>query len=202
MKVLFNMVLGQTTGFVERLPRLIGIDWNVPHFSKPGRRQKSLAVSIPHLGSQGPLHLLIESAGIRVMGEGEWNARKHAGPKRRVWRKIHLGIDEETLEIWAVQVTSRDVGDAPLLPELLNQIPPDQAIPSVTADRAYDTRQRHDAIADRGPGAIIPLAGIPSHGMRPPQARSPATRRCGRRNILVARSGDDGAATTAEAALK
>jgi hypothetical protein len=55
-------------------------------------------------------------------GEGEWNARKHAGSKRRVWRKIHIGIDEETLEVQAVEVTGSNIGDAPMLPELLNQI--------------------------------------------------------------------------------
>ena len=71
-------------------------------------------------------------------------------------RKIHLGIDEETLEIRAVEVTSSNVGDAPMLPELLDQIAPDQEIGTVTADGAYDTRKCHDAIADRGAAAIIP----------------------------------------------
>jgi hypothetical protein len=143
MKVLFGMALRQTTGFVESLLRLIGLDWYVPDFSTLSRRQKTLAVSISHRASQGPLHLLIDSTGIKVEGEGEWNARKHGGAKRRVWRKVHLGIDEQTLEIRAVEVTSSDVGDAPMLPELLSQIPPDQQIASVTADGAYDTRKCH-----------------------------------------------------------
>jgi hypothetical protein len=156
MKVLFGMALRQTTGFVESLLRLIGLDWDVPDFSTLSRRRKTLAVNIPHRGSQGPLHLLIDSTGIKVEGEGEWNARKHAGAKRRVWRKVHLGIDEQTLEIRAVEVTSSDVGDAPMLPELLDQIPPDQEIASVTADGAFDTRKCHDAIAARGAAAIIP----------------------------------------------
>ena len=84
MKVLFGMALRQTTGFVESLLRLIGLDWDVPDFSTLSRRQKTLAVNIPHPGSQGPLHLLIDSTGIKVEGEGEWNARKHGGAKRRV----------------------------------------------------------------------------------------------------------------------
>ena len=82
--------------------------------------------------------------------------RKHGGPKPRVWRKIHLGIDEQTLEVRAVEVTGSNIGDAPVLPDLLNQIPADQEIGSVTADRAYDTRNCHDAIADRGAQAVIP----------------------------------------------
>ena len=123
MKVLFGMALRQTTGFVESLLCLIGLDWEVPDFSTLSRRQKTLAVNIPHRGSQGPLH---------------------------------LGIDEQTLEIRAVEVTSSDVGDAPMLPELLSQIPVDQEIASVTADGAYDTRKCHDAIAERGAAAVIP----------------------------------------------
>ena len=169
MKVLFGMALRQTTGFVESLLRLIDLDWTVPNFSTLSRRQKSLKVNIPYRGSAGPLHLLIDSTGIKVEGEGEWNARKHGGTKRRVWRKIHIGIDEQTLEIRAAEFTTSDVGDAPMLPELLDQIPPDQEIASVTADGAFDTRKCHDAIhcpatvclqtvrgAARSAAAIIP----------------------------------------------
>ncbi len=156
MKVLFGLPLRQTTGFVESLLELMGLDWSVPDFSTLCRRQKSLPVAIPYLGSPGSLHLLIDSTGIKAEGEGEWNARKHGGPKRRLWRKIHIGIDEQTLEIRAIEVTSSSIGDAPILPDLLNQIPPDQEIGSVTGDGAYDTRKCHDAIAARNANAVIP----------------------------------------------
>ena len=73
MKVLFGLALRQTTGFVESLLRLIGLKWTVPDFSTLSRRQKTLAVNIPHRGAQGPLHLLIDSTGIKVEGEGEWS---------------------------------------------------------------------------------------------------------------------------------
>ena len=115
-----------------------------------------MAVNIPYRGSKDLLHLLIDGTGIKVEGEGAWHARKHGGPKRRVWRKIHLGIDEETLEIRSVEITGSHIGDAPVLPDLLSQIPEDQEIGSVTADGAYDTRKCHDAIADRGAHAAIP----------------------------------------------
>ena len=156
LKILFGMPLRQTTGFVQSLLRLIGLDWSVPDFSTLCRRQKALNVSLPFRGGTGPLNLLIDSTGIKAEGEGEWNARKHGGPKRRIWRKIHIGIDEETLEVRAVEVTTSNVGDAPMLPELLEQIPPDQAIGSITADGAYDTRKCHDAIAARRAHAVIP----------------------------------------------
>ena len=156
LKVLFGMALRQTTGFVESLLRLVGLNWSVPDFSTLSRRQKALAVNIPYRGSKGSLHLLIDSTGIKAEGEGEWNARKHGGTKRRLWRKIHLGVDEQTLEIRAIEVTDSSVGDAPMLPELLSQIPANVEIGSVTADGAYDTRKCHDAVADRGAHAVIP----------------------------------------------
>ena len=156
MKVLFGMPLRQTTGFVQSLLRLVGLDWRVPDFSTLCRRQKTLNVSIPYRGGPGPLNLLIDSTGIKAEGEGEWNARKHGGAKRRIWRKIHIGIDEETLEVRAVEITGSNIGDAPILPELLDQIPREQEIGSVTADGAYDTRKCHEAIAARCAAAIIP----------------------------------------------
>ncbi|MEQ6203605.1 IS5 family transposase [Sulfitobacter sp. HNIBRBA2951] len=156
IKVLFGLPLRQTTGFVESLLALTGLEWSVPDFSTLCRRQKTLPVSIPYRGSSGPLHLLIDSTGIKAEGEGEWNARKHGGPKRRLWRKIHIGIDEETLEIRAVEVTTSSIGDAPMLPDLLNQIPADEDLGSVTADGAFDTRKCHDAIAARNAHAVIP----------------------------------------------
>ena len=97
-----------------------------------------------------------DSTGIKVEGEGEWHARKHGGAKRRLWRKIHIGVDEQTLEIRALEITGSNVGDAPMLPELLSQIPADVEIGSVTADGAYDTRKCHNAIADRGAHTVIP----------------------------------------------
>jgi len=156
MKVLFGMALRQTTGFVESLLCLVGLNGAVPDFSTLSRRQKTLAVNIPYRGSNGPLHLLIDSTGIKVEGEGEWHARKHGGPKRRVWRKIHLGIDERTLEIRAAEITGNHIGDAPVLPDLLSQISAEEQIGSVTADGAYDTRKCHETIADRGAHGVIP----------------------------------------------
>ncbi|WP_370513091.1 transposase [Oceaniovalibus sp. ACAM 378] len=88
----------------------------------------------------------MDSTGIKIEGEGEWNARKQGGPKQRVRRKIHIGIDEETLDVRAVEITGSNTGEAPMLLHRLNQIPRDQEIGSVTADGAYNTRRCHNAI--------------------------------------------------------
>jgi hypothetical protein len=112
-------------------------------------------VNIPCRGSKGPVDLLIDSTGIKVEGESEWSARYHGGPMRRIWREIHLGIDEQTLEVRAVQVTGSNIGDELMLPYLLTQFPRDQEIGSMTKDQAYDTRKCDDAIAVRR-AAVIP----------------------------------------------
>ena len=156
LKALFGLPLRQTTGLVASLLELAGLDWAVPDFSTLSRRQKGLKVAIPYRPSTGALHLLIDSTGIKAEGEGEWFAKKHGPSKPRQWRKVHLGIDAETLEIRAIEVTGSRVGDAPMLPELLNQIPADQPIGKVSADGAYDTRACHAAIAARSACAVIP----------------------------------------------
>ena len=99
MKIPFGMPLRQMNGFVQSLLQLVGLEGTVSDFSAMCRRQKTLKASIPYGGGTGPLGLLIDSTGIKAEGKGEWYARKHGGLKRRIWCKMHIGIDEETLEV-------------------------------------------------------------------------------------------------------
>ena len=96
---------------VASLLDLAGLDWPVPDFSTLCRRQKTLTVHIPYRPGTGALHLLIDSTGVKAEGDGEWLARKHGPSKPRDWRKVHLGIDAETLEIRAIEVTGSRIGD-------------------------------------------------------------------------------------------
>ena len=156
IKCLFGLPLRQSIGMVESLLKLAGLDWPAPDFSTISRRQKHLRVVIPYQRSRDGLHLLVDSTGIKMLGEGEWKRKKHGADYRRQWRKIHMGIDAQTLEIRAFEVTDNAEGDAPMLPELLSQIPADEPIISVSGDGAYDTKGCHAAIAARGAAAIIP----------------------------------------------
>ena len=119
IKGLFGLPLRQVIGFVQSLMHLAGLDWPVPDYSTVCRRQKTLTVNIPYRPSRGGLHLLVDSTGVKMLGEGEWKTKKHGSEYRRQWRKVHLGIDAETLEIRAIEVTDNRIGDAPMLPELL-----------------------------------------------------------------------------------
>ena len=103
----------------------------MPDFSTLCRRQKGLTVQIPYRPSAGALHLLIDSTGIKAAGEGEWSARKHGASRPRSWRKVHLGIDADTMEVRAIEgeqanatgprepANGSRIGDGPMLPELL-----------------------------------------------------------------------------------
>jgi hypothetical protein len=96
------------------------------------------------------LHLLVDSTGIKMLGEGEWKTKKHGADYRRQWRKVHLGIDAATLEIRAIEVTDSTTGDAPTLPCVLDQLPADETVASVSGDGAYDAKGCHEAIAQCG----------------------------------------------------
>jgi IS5 family transposase len=155
LKGLFHLPLRQVTGLVASLLKMAELDWPVPDYTTLCRRQKTLPVDLGGRPSSGGLHLLVDSTGIKMMGEGEWKTRKHGASYRRQWRKVHLGIDAETLDIRAIEVTTNAIGDAPTLPDLLSQIPEDETILSVGGDGAYDTRDCHAAIAGRGADPVI-----------------------------------------------
>ena len=76
-------------------------------------------------------HLNSEECGVILAEHRREASLREIG--RRMAHSPRGGIDEQTLEIRAVEITSSDVGDAPMLPELLNQISPDQEIAGVTA---------------------------------------------------------------------
>ena len=153
IKVLFKLPLRQTTGMVASLLKLANLAWAVPDYTTLCRRQKTLAVQIPYRRADGPLKLLVDSTGIKFLGDGEWQVRKHGIQGRRQslpgngllanrerGRKIHLAMDTATSDISAVEFTPSSDGDSPVLPELLDQIPEGEEIGTVTTDRAYDTR--------------------------------------------------------------
>ena len=156
LKCLFGLALRQIMGFAQSLLQLAGLDWTVPDYSTLCRRQRTLQVKIPSSKKAGALHLLVDSTGIKMLGEGEWKTKKHGAEYRRQWRKVHLGIDAETLEIRAIEVTDNRQGDAQMLPPLLQQIPADEPVASLSGDGAYDTKACHEAIAARGASARIP----------------------------------------------
>ena len=122
--------------------------------------------------SSRPRHVVVDATGLRVYGSGEWHVRKHRHGRRRAWRKLHLGVDETTKEIVAVEVTRSRVHDSSVLPRLLSQIP--GRIGQVSGDGAYDTRACYQSILDREAVAAIPprRSARLSEGVDPPDWRA------------------------------
>lgn len=157
VKLLFGLPLRQRTGMVSSILKMVGLDWPVPDFSTLSRRQKTITVQLSFRRTQSPLDLLLDSTGIKFLGDGEWLARKHGTHRRRQYRKVHLAMDAATGDIRAVEFTSSREGDSPVLPELLDQIPDGEEIGTVTGDGAFDTRRCHSAILARGGTGVIPI---------------------------------------------
>jgi hypothetical protein len=99
VKAVYQQAGRQTQGLLESLFSVMGIDLPVPDHSTVSRRAASLNVTLPVIPKEGAVHVVVDSTGIKVYGEGEWKTRQHGISKRRTWRKLHLGADESTGEI-------------------------------------------------------------------------------------------------------
>ena len=161
----YHLPLRATEGLLRSVTRLLGVELAVPDYTTLCRRRRALAVELPRRRKDEPLHVVVDSTGVKVYGEGEWKVRQHGYSKRRTWRKLHLAVAEATKEFVAVVVTTNDFKDSQLLPDLLAQVADE--IKQVSADGAYDSRTCYAAIRDRGARAAIPpqkRARIWQHG--------------------------------------
>ena len=93
IKSLFRLSLRMVTGFVQSLIKLCGLNWIAPDYTTLCRRQKHIDIVISYQKSSDGLHLLMDSTGMKFLGEGEWKRKKHGAEYRRQWRKLHIGID-------------------------------------------------------------------------------------------------------------
>ena len=166
----FRLPLRALTGFLDSLVGLLGLTLSIPDYSTFSRRAAGLTVWIGRLAKQQPRHLVMDSTGLKVYGEGEWKVRQHGVSQRRTWRKLHLAVDAETHEVIAAELTAAFVGDAKVLPDLLDPLPTEESIATVAADGAYDTHACHQAVQNRQANALIP----PRTGALawPPQAKN------------------------------
>lgn len=81
------------TGFVQGLIKLSGLNWTAPDYSALCRRKKHIDIVINYQKGSDGLHLLVDSTGLKFLGEGEWKRKKYQPEYRRQWRKLHIGID-------------------------------------------------------------------------------------------------------------
>jgi hypothetical protein len=158
LKAVFRLALRQTEGLIGSIIDLLGLGLAVPTFSTLSRRAET--VDVPRLrpcsgndADSEPLHLLVDSTGLKLCGAGEWLVEKHGTRKRRSWRKLHIGVDASTGEIVAATLTTKDVDDASEIGRLLAQV--EGPLASFTADGAYDQDSVYDAVTARDPEAAV-----------------------------------------------
>jgi transposase len=153
LRLVFHQPLRQTEGLLRSIAEVLGIPIAIPDHTTLSRRGGGLTILPKHIDRAEPLHLLVDSTGIKIYGEGEWLDQKHGIRSHRRWRKLHLGMNADTHEIVAVELTPDDVGDVSEVPHLLDQIDADVA--SMTADGAYDGDTVYDAVIERHPEAAV-----------------------------------------------
>lgn len=165
LEEVYGLPLRATEGLTRSILKLLKVELTVPCYTTLSRRRRSLEVELPRRKKSEPLHMVVDSTGIKVYGEGEWKVRQHGYSRRRTWRKLHLGVDEATMEFVAVAITTNDFKDSQLLPDLLEQV--EDEVSQVSADGAYDSRNCYNAIRERKARAAIPpqkRARIWQHG--------------------------------------
>lgn len=149
----FHLALRQTEGLIGCILQLLGLDLPVPDRSTIARRTRTVALPSKPRSSSGPLHLLVDSTGLKLCGPSEWLIEKHGTKKRRSWRKLHLGVDAENGRIVAATLTDRDGDDAAQVGPLLDQI--DEPVAALTGDGAYDRTGVYASVHQRHPEAAV-----------------------------------------------
>ena len=173
LRAVFRLALRQTEGLVRSILALLGLDLAVPDHSTLSRRAETLAVPRPRRG-RGPMHLLVDSTGLRLCGPGEWLIEKRGSRTRRSWRELHIGTDAGTGRIVASVLTDKDADDGSQVGPLLDRV--GGPVASFTADGAFDRDDVYGEVAARHPEAeaiVPPLAGA----VRSDTAETAPTRR-------------------------
>ncbi len=123
-------------------------------FTKGTIPYKELKVNLGIQRTEKPKHILIDSTGVQVLGEGEWKRLKHGESRCQVWKKLHIALDADSLDIVALDVTDSVRLDGNYLPGLINQI--DTPIEQITGDGAYDKQNCYECAHQRGAKPVFP----------------------------------------------
>lgn len=170
LKAVFQLPYRTLEGLAQSLMQLMGLALPIPDHTQMSRRAKTLQVSIPRRAHPEPLHVVVDSTGLKVFGEGEWKVRQHGVGKRRTWRKIHLAVDAQSKDVIGVEVTTVEWADSEVFSGLIEQI--EGPIAQIDGDGAYDTREVYQTGLDRGATVVVP----PRANAVPWEADHPRTR--------------------------
>jgi len=155
LKFVFHQAGRQTCGLVASIFRLLKVDLPVPDHSTVSRRMAGMEVGLPIKASATARHLVVDSTGLKVYGEGEWKVRTHGVSKRRTWRKLHLALDAGSGEVVVAAASENSIFDCAVFPEIVRAV--EGEIAQISADGSYDRRKVYAAMNERG----IKRAAIP-----------------------------------------
>lgn len=183
LKAIYRLPYRGLEGLLRSVFKLGQCPYQAPDYTTfcvRARELKGMIKTSLRLGE--PIHILVDSTGLKIYGEGEWKVRTHGASKRRTWRKLHLVIDAVSQQVIVADLTERDVGDQEHLPALLSQIPKARRVKKVTADGIYDAWGCYNAAQNLGAemctpprkNAVVP----PAKSERSHHPRSEAIRSC------------------------
>jgi hypothetical protein len=154
IRQLFNLPLRATEGFLGSVIELLALHCEIPDYTTLSKRSKQLSINLDYKQTKQARHILVDSTGVQVIGEGEWKVLNHGKTKHQLWRKLHIGIDAESQEILAVKMTDSVRLDGNYLPGLINKIP--GPISQITGDGAYDKKNCYQTAYKRGAKPVFP----------------------------------------------
>jgi len=179
LRVVFRLALRQTEGLIGSILQLLGLDLAVPDHSTLSRRVGALEVPRPRCGRE-PVHLLVDSTGLRLCGPGVWLEEKHGSKRRRAWKMLHLATDADTGQIVASVLTGRDVDDGSQAGPLLDRV--DGSVAAFIGDGAYDGDDVYAEVAARHPDAAVVVpprsSAVPSEAAETEPTQRDAHLRC------------------------
>ena len=151
LRLIYHLPLRQAEGFLHSLFAMMHLDLSAPDHTTFCRRGQHVKRCLRPVPTGDRIHLVLDSTGLSIVGEGEWAAARHGCRGRRGWKKLHLGVDRSGV-ILAHTLTEATVDDATTAVGLINAV--DGDLVSVTADAAYDTVAVEEGVwvLSSGPG--------------------------------------------------
>ena len=154
LRQLFRLPLRATAGMMKSLVELMKLVVCTPDYSTLCRRGKTLNVSLGVKDARQARHVLVDSTGVQVIGEGQWKTLRHGESRHQVWRKLHIAMDANDHTILAATMTESVRLDSNYLPELIEQI--QDPIEQITGDGAYDKKNCYQVAYQRNAKPVFP----------------------------------------------
>lgn len=149
----FKLSLRATEGFLNSLTQLLKLEADVPSYSQVCKRMQKMNLASHFQKEQAVRHLVLDTTGLKVFGEGEWKVKKHGTGYRRRWRKLHLAIDEHTQELVFAKLSTEYVSDTRFIDEIVKS---SKKLKRLTMDGAADSSKIYRLLDKQGINLLTP----------------------------------------------